>query len=306
MTQPQDLLDFPGAESLRAAGRVEPPAPQAVARALAAVEAATRQESARHSSVVPLRRRSLTHGRRIVATALAIAAAAAGVVVYGVTGTGSSGGRTDAAPRPEAVTAATVLDRTATVAAARPASSAPYWKMHEKISLPGRQATTADLYFSRSMHAYIVAGGQTHKKQGTFNWRLGPKALTWNDLNRLPTDPAALLSLMNSSKEYAGQSAFLQAGNLLGGSPASPGLRAGLYRALAHIQGVKLVGTVKDSAGRTGTELVFNGVASSDRLVIDPKTSALLETVSVTTKGTDSGATSRVTYLSVGPADRIG
>jgi hypothetical protein len=100
--------------------------------------------------------------------------------------------------------------------------------------------------------------------------------------------------------------ARLQAGALLGESPAGPKLRAGLYRALARLHGVKLVGTVKDSAGRTGTELVFSGVASTDHMVIDPKTSALLETSSVSIKGSDRGQTMRVTYLSVGPADKIG
>jgi hypothetical protein len=41
-------------------------------------------------------------------------------------------------------------------------------------------------------------------------------------------------------------------------------------------------------------------------MVIDPKTSALLETSSVGTKGRDRGNTTRITYVSVGPADKIG
>ncbi|MBZ4323287.1 hypothetical protein, partial [Streptomyces huiliensis] len=40
----QDFLDFPGADRLRAAGRVEPPTADAVAAALDAVRAAARAE----------------------------------------------------------------------------------------------------------------------------------------------------------------------------------------------------------------------------------------------------------------------
>ncbi|MGW1028478.1 CU044_5270 family protein [Streptomyces sp. NPDC002577] len=308
MTQRQDLLDFPGAEVLQAAGRVEPPAPQAVAQALAAVQAAARQETAQHSAVVPLGRRPFAHGRRILATAVAAAAVASGVVAYSVTGADQSGGHRTP-HQAQAITAATFLDHTADVAYARTAASGRYWKVRTRVSTTGTKPTPAtDYYYARSMDAvYTVAGGQTHKKPGTFAWRLGSKELhSWSDLDRLPTDPAQLVTLMNSSKEYAGQSAFLQAGALLGESPAGPELRAGLYRALARLHGVKLVGTVKDSAGRTGTELVFSGVAGTDHMVIDPKTSALLETSSVSTKGSDRGKTTRVTYLSVGPADKIG
>ncbi|MER6978464.1 hypothetical protein [Streptomyces carpinensis] len=307
MTQRQELLDFPGAEALQAAGRVEPPAPQAVAQALAAVQAAAHQDSPQPPVVASPGRRRLAHGRRILATAVAAAAIAAGVVAYNATEADQPVGHPK--HQAQAVSAATFLDHTADVAYARPASSARYWKVRSKASHTGAKPSPAiDCYYARSMDAvYIVTGGRTHKKPGTFGWRLGPKELhSWNDLDRLPTDPAQLLTVMNSSKEYAGQSAFLQAGALLGESPAGPKLRAGLYRALARLHGVKLVGTVKDSAGRTGTELVFSGVVSTDRMVIDPKTSALLETSSVSTKGSDRGKTTRVTYLSVGPTDKIG
>ncbi|MEW2622711.1 CU044_5270 family protein [Streptomyces sp. NPDC048106] len=309
MTQRQDFLDFPGAEALQDAGRVEPPAPRVLAHALAAVDAAARQETARHPVEVPRRRRSFAHGRRILATAVAAAAVAAGVVAYGSTGGGPGTGH----PAPSArqpVTAAAFLDHTADVAYASSVSSgARYWKVREKVGHTGAKPNPAyDLYYARSMDAvYIVADGRQYKKSGLFGWRLGPKELNnWSDLDRLPTDPAKLAALMNGSKEYGGQSAFLQAGSLLGASPASPGLRAGLYRALSRLHGVKLVGTVKDSAGRTGTELVFDGVASSDRMVIDPKTSMLLETTSVSTKGSDRGTATHVTYLAVGPVDKIG
>ncbi|OIK24029.1 hypothetical protein VT52_028790 [Streptomyces malaysiense] len=245
---------------------------------------------------------------------LATAAVAAGVVVYGTTGSGGrSGGH--APQQAQAVTAAAFLDHTADVAYAKSASSGRYWKVRKQVRHTGAKSaprtdnsSTADYYYARSMNAvHVVVGGQTHTKAGAFAWGLGPKELhSWSDLNRLPVAPAQLVSLMNSSKEYAGRSAFLQAGTLLGETPARPDLRAGLYRALARLHGVELVGTVKDSAGRSGTELVFTGALSTDRMVIDPRTSVLLEITSVSTKGRDRGETTRVTYLSSGPADKIG
>jgi hypothetical protein len=306
MTERQALLDFPGAEALQAAGHVEPPSEQAIARAMAAVRAAA-QDEAGAAVVTPLRRRRrVPAGRRIVATVLAAAAVAAGVAVYTSTGAGSTSlGRTRATHgTTTAVTAATFLNDTAEVAATRPISYGPYWKMRVKVSNPHGTSGTFTEYISRSTH-YVVVGGRTYTKTGPDVWGLGPRRVGWNDLDRLPTDPAALLTIMNSSKDYAGQSAFLQVGSLLGSSPASPQLRAALYRTLARISGVKLIGTVKDSTGRSGTELVFNGLVNQDRMIVDPGTGVLLETVDVQTK--ESGdPVSRVTYLSVGPATKIG
>jgi RNA polymerase sigma factor (sigma-70 family) len=327
MTQREDILDFPGADALEAAGRVEPPAPQALTRAMAAVRAAAAREAAEGTErqapprpvVVPLRRSPFALARRALVTAVAVAAVAAGVAVYGSTGDDGPG---RGVPRQEqALTAATFLDRTATVASAGEVSDAPYWKVRKRAAVTGgpkgektwaqkagQEDVPIDYYYPRAMDAVrIVVDGETHTKKGRFGWRLGPKELTtWESLEALPTDPARLLTMMNSSKEYGGQSAFLQAGALLGESPAGPELRAGLYRALGKMQGVKLGGTVEDGAGRSGRELVFAGSVSTDRLVIDPDTGVLLETTSLTTKGTASGETFRVTYLSSGPADKVG
>jgi len=78
MTERQALLDFPGAEALQAAGRVEPLPARAPARTLAAVEGAVREEAGeapredvrKDAVVTPFRRR-----RRVLAV---LAAAAAG------------------------------------------------------------------------------------------------------------------------------------------------------------------------------------------------------------------------------------
>ncbi|MFE2432702.1 hypothetical protein ACFXJ5_39090 [Streptomyces sp. NPDC059373] len=283
MTERQALLDFPGAEALQAAGRVEPPSAQALARALAAVEAAAREDAV----VTPFPRR-----RRVVAI-LAAAAVAAGVLAYVNTGAAPA----DARRASQAASASVFLNDVAEVADTRPAGSGKYWKTHFPFG---------DEYVSRSMHDYFVIKGQTSTKGRRPNWDLGPKSLDWNGLDRLTTDPAQLLKLMQSSTESADQNAFQQASYLLGGAPASPKLRAGLFQALAQIKGVKLGGTVKDSVGRSGTELVFNGATFSDRMIIDPKTSVLLESVETWVKGANVGKAAHRTYLSVGLTDKIG
>ncbi|MGW1279262.1 sigma-70 family RNA polymerase sigma factor [Streptomyces tsukubensis] len=209
-----------------------------------------------------------------------------------------------------AESAAVFLERIAQVAHTRPATTdARYWKVRAESSYTGVKPRPAvETYFDRSMDlAVIVTDGRTHRKPGDFSWRLGPGKLeSWEALNRLPTDPAKLVALMNSSREYGGQSAFLQAGTLLGSTPARPEVRAALYRAVARLDGVTLTGPVRDGAGRTGTELVFRGAVATDHLVVAPRTGVLLETRSVTTKGSERGKVRRTTYLSSGPADRIG
>lgn len=79
MTERQALLDFPGAEALQAAGRVEPLSAHALARALTAVEGAVQEEAGKvpreDAVVTPFRRR-----RRVLAV-VAAASVAAGIAV---------------------------------------------------------------------------------------------------------------------------------------------------------------------------------------------------------------------------------
>ncbi|WP_329366067.1 hypothetical protein [Streptomyces sp. NBC_01483] len=63
------------------------------------------------------------------------------------------------------------------------------------------------------------------------------------------------------------------------------------------------VGTVKDSAGRTGTELAFHGGVGTTEVIIDPKTSTLLELREPWRSEKDQR---QATYLSVGLTDTIG
>jgi len=297
MTEQQALMDFPGAEALRAAGRVEAPSAQALARALAAVEEAVREDTARapreevrtDAVVTPLRRR-----RRILSV-VALAAVAAGVTVTGV----SMAGGTHHASRAQSASA--FLNDVAEVAATQPAGSGTYWHV---------RTGSIEAYISRSMDASYVLPDKAVRKGHFPGWRLGSTTYDWQGLDALPTDPAQLLRQIESTTrasadedEDAGTLGFVQAGILLANAPAGPQLRAGLFRALAELKGVTVVGTVKDSAGRTGTELAYRGAVGTTKVIIAPKTGTLLELIEPWRSEKDQRT---ATYLSAGLTNTIG
>jgi hypothetical protein len=88
------------------------------------------------------------------------------------------------------------------------------------------------------------------------------------DLSTLPTDPAQLAAMISSRKIEGGPPGpaedFVQVGDLLRESDASPALRAALFKVAAGIPGVKLLGTVTDSDGRSGTAIAFPHSASNE------------------------------------------
>lgn len=236
---------------------------------------------------------------RVAAIAvLAVTAVAVGAVVTYVNVGGDSAA---AQSGTRAQSASVFLNNVAKVAATQPTGSGKYWKTHFK---------THDVYTSRSMESAYVVAGKTLRTMRSPGWKIGPRRLGWNALDRLPTNPALLLrQIENTPKEPAGGDegtgtlGFAQASTLLADSPASPELRSGLFRALAQLKGVSVVGTVKDSAGRSGTELALHGGADTTEVIIDPKTSTLLELIQPWRNEKDQR---QATYLSVGLTDRIG
>lgn len=299
MTERAVLLDFPGADELVAAGRVDPPSAQALARALAGIEAAVAAQEAGHAAGrekgagVTAPPRGMSGRRRVLVGLFTAAAVAAGVVTYVNTGETAAGTRSEA----RADTASVFLDDISTVAATRSVSSGKYWKTH---------LTVGDSYLSQSMDFYVVNDGKAYKKGRQPDWQFGPKDLDWKALDQLTTDPAKLLQLLRTPPRPKSISPFDQAVTLLGGSPASPKLRAGLFKAMAGLKGVKLVGTVKDSTGRGGIALEFAEAKSVGRVIVDPKTSSILEYTFTWTAGAGKGKVTRQTYLSVGFTDKIG
>lgn len=110
---------------------------------------------------------------------------------------------------------------------------------------------------------------------------LGNEKLTRDELLAYPTDPKAIIArLTRSYVDGQGGSLdaelFVQVGDALREQPAPPALRAGLYRALADIPGVVLVGEVTDRAGRTGLAVARTDHGVRHELVLDAETSELL------------------------------
>jgi hypothetical protein len=209
-----------------AAGRVEPPSAQALARALAGIEAAVAAQEAgraagrKKGAVVTAPLRGMSGRRRVLVGLFTAAAVAAGVVTYANTGETPTGTRSEA----RADTASVFLNDISTVAATQSLSSGKYWKTH---------LTVGDSYLSQSMDFYGVNGGKAYKKGRQPDWQFGPKDLDWKALDQLTTDPAKLLQLLRTPPRPKSISPFDQAVTLLGGSPASPKLRAGLFKAMA-------------------------------------------------------------------------
>ncbi|MGW3951048.1 hypothetical protein ACWEKM_08885 [Streptomyces sp. NPDC004752] len=298
MTERQALMDFPGAKALQAAGRVEPPSAQVLARALAAVEEAVREDAGQAAPRVEVRQDAVVtplRKRRRVLSVLALAAVAAGVTVTGVNmGAGTRHGT-------QAQSASVFLNNVAEVAATRSAGSGRYWKV---------QTNSAESYITRSMDATYVTSGKTPRKTRFPGWRLGSKTYDWNGLDRLTTNPAQLLRQIETTTkasadedEDAGTLGFVQAITLLANAPASPQLRSGVFRALAELKSVTVVGTVKDSTGRTGTELAYHGGVGTTKVIIAPKTGTLLELIEPWRSEKEER---QVTYLSAGLTNTIG
>ena len=83
---------------------------------------------------------------------------------------------------------------------------------------------------------------------------------TYRFLQSLPTDPHALLSLIE--REMQGQlprpeEAFTTIGDLLGAAIAPPRISAALYRAAALIPGVTVVPDATDAIGRHGVAVAY-------------------------------------------------
>ncbi|WP_030898918.1 hypothetical protein [Streptomyces sp. NRRL F-5126] len=295
MSEQQALMDFPGAEALRAAGRVEAPSADALAQALTVVKGAVREEQdrgVRDGAVASMPKR-----RRHLLTGLTLAAVAAGVAVAGVNlGAGAQHGTA------QAKSASVFLNNVADVAATQSAGSGRYWKI---------DTGSMDGYVSRSMQVtYTTSSGKPFRKSHFPGWRLGSRTYDWNGLDALTTDPAQLLrKIENTTKasadedEDAATLGFVQATTLLADAPAGPRLRSGVFKALADLKGVTVIGTVKDSIGRSGTELSFHGGVGTTEVIVDPKTSKLLELIEPWRSEKDQR---RATYLSTGLTDSIG
>lgn len=328
-TDSSNLLDFPGADRLCAAGAVAAPGPAVLEAALLAVRSAATAEREAAPEVVPLRpRRRGPRTRRLLVSAVAIAAIAAGASVYPVSGLWGS-------PPAATASAADFLRQVAATEAEGTATDAPYWKARAVQSLWGKphnpdpshghSATPSVHDVSIWMSADSLffqdgADGEIVRSAGTHGW-IKPVAgapgedFGWEEVKRLPSDAAALKAVLEEfypegpgpDSEAAPYSAYLSTlGNLLGWAPLEPRQRAAVYEVLADMPGLRLVGPVKDSTGRTGTAVEADIRNARIRLIIDPEEGGLLESTASYRGGEHDGKLGyRTTFLSAGPEQSI-
>ncbi|QCX78721.1 hypothetical protein C9F11_25550 [Streptomyces sp. YIM 121038] len=312
-TERDEILDFPGADELVAAGAVAPPPAAVVAAARERWARRTESEQAADTGWgVPLvvigsgepsgtaARRSRRPRRRVLA---AVAAAAAVVVAGAVARPVPDADGTPASAPTMSTTA--FLNTMAGVASDQPElKPGAYWMVRAETTGRGARSWYSDF----RGHTWEAGPRRTvnGKGQSVGPWTVGPRSLSGNELEKLDTDPDKLID--GFSKAPARR--FEEVMDLLAESPARPWLRFALFKVLARIPGVEVGGTVRDSRGRPGKEVTFTGGAAGRgpaperlwaRCVIDPRTSRVLEDRS----GTSTGRAYRKTFLEIGWTDRV-
>ncbi|WP_428957180.1 hypothetical protein [Streptomyces sp. cg35] len=328
--QRHEVLDFPGAAELVAAGRTPEPDPAVLSAALSAVRGAIDDETGRAPApaavgprvVVPLYRR-----RRFLASAAAVAAVAAAAIVAPVVSL--DGGR-PAAGAEAAAFFNSMADKAATGA------NGPYWKITSTQSGPGTKTRTRTVYLGPDGLTAVENGETFSKPQPNgMSWSVGDERLDWNGLRDLPTDPSALRARLAAGKDGAAadEQVVTEAGALLSFSPARAELRAALYRVMATTPGAGIRSGASDAEGRTGTEVTWKyaaadgpGITSTPHWIIDPATGGILEENRTAAEDHDGSGcepsngvdkectpslsegdlTSRQTFLFNGPVNRIG
>jgi hypothetical protein len=136
------------------------------------------------------------------------------------------------------------------------------------------------VFLSAQDHADWVAAGSPAIADGPSDDSFGPGGLSLQNVSNLPTDPSALAAMLTARKIEGGPPGpaedFVQIGDLLRETDASPQLRSALYEVAAGLPGVVSLGTVVDHAGRSGIGLAYVSHGSQSELIFDPTTSALL------------------------------
>jgi hypothetical protein len=213
---------------------------------------------------------------------LVAAAAAAAVVVATLPGTPAP------APSPQAeapvvVTGQEVLLAAATVAAQAPAGTGTYW--HVKID----ESQHYEYWTKADGHVWFrgaKSGGRVVPLTLPTPFRLGGAEVTMDQIQALPTEPAALRDWITNAVAHSDirtsagpltadqrEEAVLEGlVSLVSTLPAPPAVRAASFRAIAAYPGVRAVGAVP---GGQGLRVPLPG---EGLLVVDPATGRVNQT----------------------------
>lgn len=196
-----------------------------------------------------------------------------------------------------------ILFTAATSAQRAPAGSGTYWHVRTRARWNGTGLTDAETWVTRDGQSWIrnqktgATPVELPPPSAGSNWLgpffLGGQKLTFNQIENLPTDPAALTSwITTNAAQHGGKSGgpapdaarqredvFESLDSLLSQLPSTPAVRAAAFRALAALPGVTALGP-RDG----GQAIQFTTVGGEQAtLVVDPATGAIRATNFVVT-----------------------
>jgi len=154
----------------------------------------------------------------------------------------------------------------------RPDGSGRYHEVEGHMLFP----TAADAAHSYKNYPTDLIEGQTN--DGT-DEAGGPN---YNELSKVPSDPAQLKQLIESRELEGGPpgdaETFQIIGDLLRRTGAPPAVRSALYTIASQLPGVQLIGPTHDQLGRPGVGVAYDEASGElrDELIFDPQTSGLL------------------------------
>lgn len=125
-----------------------------------------------------------------------------------------------------------------------------------------------------------VAAGSPKLQSGSGAETYRPGELSYLDLSGFPSDPGALLEIIEQREIVGGPpgdwESFAIIGDLLRAEYAPPKVRAGLYELASELSGVEYIGRVTDLAGRVGTAVGYSHNGLLHMLIFDRHTTELL------------------------------
>lgn len=119
---------------------------------------------------------------------------------------------------------------------------------------------------------------------GADRYLLGNLELSRRQLLTFTTSPRKLYRSLYKAGGSAHE-VFVEIGDQLRNRPTPAPLRAALYRALALVPGIELVGAITDSLGRPGEAVAFTDHGVEDELIFDPRTATMLEERTIAAAG---------------------
>ncbi|MFF0753187.1 CU044_5270 family protein [Streptomyces sp. NPDC004267] len=283
--------------------------------------------------------------RRLTAVAVPLAAGALAVTLAASGALDREPGarpHAGVAPAPDRSPAAVLLDRIATVAAARPAPAVrddQYVYVASTVAWSSRgadgSAPRLDTPHSRGIWLSVdgsrpgllrekgmeipLAGDVDKSGRPVSDHPAGNPAPTLGNptyryLESLPTDPGTLLKKIYDETRGSGpgpdQEAFVTIGDLLREQMAPPKVGAALYRAAARIPGVTVVDDAVDAAGRHGVAVARVHAGERTEWIFDRNTLEFLGERSVMAEDTAWARSGQITattaVLTRGITDRAG